>query len=317
MTQPEPHANDVDRQRVADLLGREPQGQFEVVVRDRDGDPVVILNSPLLADGTPMPTRYWLVGATETRRIGTLEASGGVNAAEAAVDPEALETAHRRYAAERDAAIDANYDGPRPSGGVGGTRTGVKCLHSHWAWYLAGGDDPVGRWIEQQFEADQPTGHDTVDDVVITIGDRSTMVRFGNTRVELPIGVESLTTRWFTHDRPLPEDLTNALGSVDDELDDLDREHGTISGSVTLEGPPVAAITRLEIGTTTIPPQHVVSRTDLEEVFRIAATETTAERRDNPGLIDGDEVVVLPALCIALSVLRRYRLAEVCLVELG
>jgi hypothetical protein len=29
---------------------------------------------------------------------------------------------------------------------VGGTRKGVKCLHAHVAWYLAGGDDPVGRW---------------------------------------------------------------------------------------------------------------------------------------------------------------------------
>jgi len=35
----------------------------------------------------------------------------------------------------------------RPSGGVGGTRRGVKCLHAHIAWYLAGGDDPVGRWV--------------------------------------------------------------------------------------------------------------------------------------------------------------------------
>jgi hypothetical protein len=30
---------------------------------------------------------------------------------------------------------------------VGGTRVGVKCLHAHYAWYLAGGDDPVGRWV--------------------------------------------------------------------------------------------------------------------------------------------------------------------------
>jgi hypothetical protein len=30
---------------------------------------------------------------------------------------------------------------------VGGTRAGVKCLHAHYAWHLAGGDDPVGRWV--------------------------------------------------------------------------------------------------------------------------------------------------------------------------
>ena len=48
---------------VADLLGREPQGAYEVVVTDASGAPVVIRNAPLLDDGTPMPTRYWLVGA--------------------------------------------------------------------------------------------------------------------------------------------------------------------------------------------------------------------------------------------------------------
>jgi hypothetical protein len=43
--------------------------------------------------------------------------------------------------------VPADHVGPRPSGGVGGTRVGVKCLHAHYAWYLAGGDDPVGRWV--------------------------------------------------------------------------------------------------------------------------------------------------------------------------
>ncbi|NDH11910.1 MAG: DUF501 domain-containing protein, partial [Actinobacteria bacterium] len=41
----------------------------------------------------------------------------------------------------------------RPSAGVGGTRRGVKCLHAHYAWYLAGGDDPVGRWVAERFAA--------------------------------------------------------------------------------------------------------------------------------------------------------------------
>jgi hypothetical protein len=135
---------------VAELLGREPQGWFEVVVRDADGGPVVIRNAPLLRDGTPMPTRYWLVGRAQREAVGRLEAAGGVRAAEEAVDPEALAGAHRRYAAERDATLPAGHDGPRPAFGVGGTRRGVKCLHAHYAWYLAGGDDPVGRWVAER-----------------------------------------------------------------------------------------------------------------------------------------------------------------------
>ena len=133
---------------VAELLGRAPAGPYEVVVRDPKGEPIVIQNEPLLDDGTPMPTRFWLVGADLRRRIGRLEAAGGVRQAEADVDPQALAEAHARYARERDADLPVDHDGPRPSGGVGGTRTGVKCLHAHYAWHLAGGDDPVGRWVE-------------------------------------------------------------------------------------------------------------------------------------------------------------------------
>ena len=132
---------------VAELLGREPLGDYEVVVTHDDGSPVVIRNAPLLLDGTPMPTRFWLVGEPERTMVSRLEAAGGVRRAEAEVDPVALADAHRRYTAERDAALPASHTGPRPVGGVGGTRAGVKCLHAHYAWFLAGGDDPVGRWV--------------------------------------------------------------------------------------------------------------------------------------------------------------------------
>jgi hypothetical protein len=143
-----------DTAAVTALLGRPPRGDFEVVVRDRDGGPVVVRNAPLLRDGTPMPTRYWLVGAVERVAVGRLESTGGVAAAEAELGLEVIADAHRRYAAERDAAIPPVHQGPRPTGGVGGTRRGVKCLHAHYAWYLAGGDDPVGRWVADRLARD-------------------------------------------------------------------------------------------------------------------------------------------------------------------
>ena len=139
-----------DQAAVTTLLGREPLGAFEVVVRDELQRPVVIRNAPLLEDGTPMPTRYWLVDPELRRAVSTIEAAGGVRAAAAAVDPADLARAHARYAAERDAALPPGHAGPRPSGGVGGTRQGVKCLHAHLAWHLAGGDDPVGRWVQER-----------------------------------------------------------------------------------------------------------------------------------------------------------------------
>jgi len=141
-----------DRAAVEALLGRPVQGAFEVVARHPDGSPLVIRNSPLLDDGTPMPTRYWLVGEPERTWVSRLESAGGVDRAEADVDAGEVAGAHARYAAERDAAIPEGWAGPRPSGGVAGTRIGVKCLHAHYGWYLAGGDDPVGRWVHDHLD---------------------------------------------------------------------------------------------------------------------------------------------------------------------
>ena len=118
-------------------------------MRDDAGRAVVIRNAPFLHDGTPMPTRYWLVGERERVLVGRLEAGGGVDRSEADVGEAAIADAHRRYAAERDAHVPPGHLGPQPSGGVGGTRRGVKCLHAHYAWHLAGGDDPVGRWVAE------------------------------------------------------------------------------------------------------------------------------------------------------------------------
>jgi len=152
-------ADVADRAVVTRLLGREPGADFEVIVRDEAGVPVVIRNAPLLDDGTPMPTRYWLVSPEIVRAVSRLESAGGVRAAEAAVEPGELAAAHERYATERAAALPAGYDGPRPSGGVGGTRRGTKCLHAHYAWHLAGGDDPVGRWVADRLaEAAEASG---------------------------------------------------------------------------------------------------------------------------------------------------------------
>ena len=94
-----------------------------------------------------MPTRYWLVDPSWIHEVSRIEAGGGVREAELAVDPVDLRTAHARYATARDALIDRDHAGPRPTGGVGGTREGVKCLHAHLANWIVTGDDPVGEWV--------------------------------------------------------------------------------------------------------------------------------------------------------------------------
>jgi uncharacterized protein len=141
--------SDTDLEEVAEMLGRRPAGDFEVVVRTDGGSPAVIANAPFLHDGTPMPTRFWLVDPTLREQVSRLESTGGVRRAEDAVPMDRIEAAHAIYEAERDGLISPDYLGPRPSGGVGGTRRGVKCLHAHLAWWLTGADDPVGEWTAQ------------------------------------------------------------------------------------------------------------------------------------------------------------------------
>jgi len=135
---------------VAELLGRAPGCDYTIAARDTWGQPLVICNAPLTDDGRPMPTRWWLVGAMAVKVVSRLESTGGIKRAESAIEPLAISRAHSLYAIERDRHIPTNHVGPRPAGGVGGTRVGIKCLHAHLAWHLVGGDDPVGRWVIDQ-----------------------------------------------------------------------------------------------------------------------------------------------------------------------
>jgi uncharacterized protein len=188
-THPDARDTGPDRAAVERLLGRPARGHFEVVVRHDDGSPLVIRNAPLLDDGTPMPTRWWLVGEPERTQVSRLEAAGGVAAAQAAVDGEELAAAHARYAAMRDAALPPGHEGPTPYGGVGGTRRGVKCLHAHYAWFLAGGDDPVGQWVHARLHPSD--GTDTADAVHAEVADADGPHATGGPR-PVPRGAEDV-----------------------------------------------------------------------------------------------------------------------------
>lgn len=308
-----PSAHDLER--VRELLGRTPRGAFEVVVRDDAGEPVVLRNEPLLDDGTPMPTRYWLVGEHEARRIGRLESTGGVAEAEEAVDADELEAAHLRYATERDAAIPEGHDGPRPSGGVGGTRVGVKCLHAHWAWHLAGGDDPVGRWIETQFaEVADPEPDDATIDVEVSAD--ATVIHHGASTHEIPWGHVNLTDRWLRDgDPPRPEALTNALGTVADHLDDVLRSDPDVVdvGSWTFAGPTITSLASLEAGSSLSAGSIDYPRAVAEDVFRLVATESEADRADNPGLPSDHVEYIVATSCIVQACMRHLHLDRVTL----
>lgn len=121
---------------------------FTVIARCSPGHPLVIRNRPTDLDGQPFPTLYWLTCRDAVAAVSRLEAEGWIKslAEQSELDPDlraGLERAHREYARER-----AWFQkGAEAFGGVGGSVRGVKCLHAHFAHYVAGGGDPIGEWV--------------------------------------------------------------------------------------------------------------------------------------------------------------------------
>jgi len=142
-----------DLEAVERQLGRTPSVPFTVVARCPDGHPLVIRNRPIDAEGRPFPTLFWLTCPDAVREVARLESGGWIARwNERVSSDEALAAelagAHEEYARERARWMPEAI----AFGGVGGTRTGVKCLHAHYANHLAGGRDPIGAWVAERVE---------------------------------------------------------------------------------------------------------------------------------------------------------------------
>jgi exopolyphosphatase/guanosine-5'-triphosphate,3'-diphosphate pyrophosphatase len=189
-----------DVRLVASQLGREPTTPFTVVARCPGGHPLAIRNRPFDAEGRPFPTLFWLTCPAAVRAVSRLEAEGWIGRlnertrSDRAFE-EALDGAHVEYARERarEAAPAASF------GGVGGARSGIKCLHAHYANHLGGGDDPVGVWVAQRIEPvheDERGGRVAVVDLgtnsirllVASEGERGSLEEFARDMVITRIG---------------------------------------------------------------------------------------------------------------------------------
>ena len=106
-----------------------------------------------------MPTLLWLVDRELHEAVSRIEGGGGVPRFEELVDPEGLRRAHDDYARRRGEAT-VRTELAQPSGGVGGTRVGIKCLHAHLANFLARHDDPVGELVARDLDLPELVVHD-------------------------------------------------------------------------------------------------------------------------------------------------------------
>ena len=105
----------------------------------------MIENHPLLEDEVPFPTLYWLTCPILIKRVSTLEAEGAMADLTQELTRDStlrgrLAEALTRYRARRDEHAVIKESGGPPGGGP----ERVKCLHSHVAHELAGGDNPAG-----------------------------------------------------------------------------------------------------------------------------------------------------------------------------
>lgn len=147
--------NDHDRRVLETQLSRPPRGEVFVATRCPFGEVEVVATAPLLDGEEPFPTLYWLACPLLRSEVGRLEAGEMRELLRARL----LDEGFARELAEAEAAYleerremarslgmekaEALFEGR--NGVAGGAAGNLKCLHAHFAHWLARGSNPVGR----------------------------------------------------------------------------------------------------------------------------------------------------------------------------
>jgi len=160
--------------------------------------------------------------------------------------------------------------------------------------------------------------------LVVDIGGGSTEFAYGTEACEavrsLDVGCVRITEKFLHHDPPLPEELHGALSVLDAHLDDLEREVPQVRDAARFVGlaGTVSAAASVEQGLAEYDRDaihhFVLTRAAVEDVFRTLATETVAERKENPGMEAQRADVIVGGLCVLVAIMRRFALDE-CLVS--
>jgi len=151
-----------------------------------------------------------------------------------------------------------------------------------------------------------------VNAVTIRLGDDDTLVDFDGLRHVIPVGAVTLTASELASDPPRPEELTNAIGTVVDHLDDMLRAlpTATEAEAVDVVGDLATVIAAVEFGGAP-PLPFRLPRAAAEEVFRTVATESSQDRARNPGLPASAVDTIVAACCILVAVMRHLHLEQV------
>jgi exopolyphosphatase/guanosine-5'-triphosphate,3'-diphosphate pyrophosphatase len=154
--------------------------------------------------------------------------------------------------------------------------------------------------------------------IVVDIGGGSTEFTIGvrepDVTFSLPYGAVVTTETELGHDPPRPEELTNAIGAVEDDLEELTRAHPALVADPLVVGVAgtIVTVAAVEIGLTTFDDAalhgFVLSKQAAEDVFRTLATERLEDRIFNPGLPRERADIIVGGCCVLVGIMRRLRL---------
>jgi hypothetical protein len=132
-----------DRLAVEAQIGRPLRGDWAVARRCHLGVPMVIESHPVLEDGSPFPTLFWLTCPILVKRASKLEATGRMGELNATLATSESLRNRIREAADR---YKERRDGHSPivSKSSPGGVDRIKCLHAHLGHELADPPNPVG-----------------------------------------------------------------------------------------------------------------------------------------------------------------------------
>ena len=157
--------------------------------------------------------------------------------------------------------------------------------------------------------------------MVIDIGGGSTEYTVGTESIEIfasiPFGAVTSTDSHISSDLPRPEDLTNLIGAVSDELEDITRDHPVVGSQMRTVGVAgtIVTIAAVELGLHEFDDSALhgmsLSRDAAEDVFRTVATEPLALRVQNPGLSPDRADIIVAGCCILVATMRRLHLSEI------